>query len=126
MMGKSADRLDASERPGKPEPGRMHPVDKAFYDLTVSQRDRAWREVEMLLVENRRLQAELRDARQMVAKDFWWWDSKGKNDLASLTCPIVISAEDMRTIFSRIEGLERNICRWVNGESDMPSEHRRD
>lgn len=29
-------------------PGVMHAVDKAFYDLTVTQRDAVWREVESL------------------------------------------------------------------------------
>lgn len=29
-------------------PGELHPVDQAFYDLTVEQRDRAWRTIEAL------------------------------------------------------------------------------
>lgn len=29
-------------------PGVMHAVDRAFYDLTVMQRDAAWREIEQL------------------------------------------------------------------------------
>jgi hypothetical protein len=37
------------------EPGQMHPVDKAFYDLTVAQRNQAW-------AENARLKAELEQA----------------------------------------------------------------
>jgi len=32
----------------EPRPGEPHPVGKAFYDLTVGQRDRAWREIEEL------------------------------------------------------------------------------
>ena len=30
------------------EPGELHPVDRAFYDLTVAQRNQAWAEVERL------------------------------------------------------------------------------
>jgi hypothetical protein len=32
----------------EPEAGVMHPVDRAFYDLTVQQRDAAWRTIEVL------------------------------------------------------------------------------
>jgi len=33
----------------EPQPGAMHPVDRAFYDLTVKQRNAAWEEVERLM-----------------------------------------------------------------------------
>jgi hypothetical protein len=48
----------------EPTPGVMHPVDRAFYDLTVKQRNAAWREVERLRAENSTLRAAL-DAAQL-------------------------------------------------------------
>lgn len=42
----------------RPEPGILHPVDEALYRHTVLQRNAAWREVESLLVELRRLREE--------------------------------------------------------------------
>lgn len=40
----------------KPHPGVLHPVDQAFYDLTIKQRNRAW-------AENERLRSDLLTAR---------------------------------------------------------------
>ena len=31
-----------------PKPGEMHPVDRAFYELTVKERNKAWHDLEML------------------------------------------------------------------------------
>jgi hypothetical protein len=45
-----------------PEPGVMHPVDQAFYDLVVKERD-----YERIRVD--RLEKELREAREANAKE---------------------------------------------------------
>lgn len=44
----------------EPQPGVMHPVDSAFYDLTVKQRNHAWRMLE--LAEHRISQLEKENA----------------------------------------------------------------
>lgn len=36
-------------------PGIMHPVDQAFYDLTIKERDAAWTKIELLQQEINRL-----------------------------------------------------------------------
>ena len=41
---------------GLPQPGQMHPVDRAFYKHTVLQRDAAWREIETLKAQIAQLQ----------------------------------------------------------------------
>jgi hypothetical protein len=40
-------------------PGVMHEVDRAFYDLTVGQRNTAWLRIEHLEAENKRLREQL-------------------------------------------------------------------
>jgi hypothetical protein len=49
-------------------PGEMHEVDRAFYNLTVTQRDGAWREVEQLKEQLAAKDAELSDLRDDVKR----------------------------------------------------------
>lgn len=46
LLDEAATRLERYEREGIP--GKMHAVDRAFYNLTLLQRDGAWRELEAM------------------------------------------------------------------------------
>jgi hypothetical protein len=50
-------------------PGVMHAVDKAFYDLTVKQRDLAWRESDRLKAERDEVVVALREIEAMAKED---------------------------------------------------------
>lgn len=44
------------------------------------------------------LRAELRDARQFKKGEVWLWQGDGNDHLESITCPVVITANDLREI----------------------------
>lgn len=54
--------LDRVKREGTP--GVLHEVDKAFYDLTVKERDAAWRELDQLRARLARTEAEFAKVRE--------------------------------------------------------------
>lgn len=49
-----------------------------------------------------RLNRELHMFRYYGNNEYWGWQSDGENFLASLTCPILISANDMRDIVNNV------------------------
>ena len=51
---------------------------------------------EAYATETQRLQARIRTLEEYSAGNVWHWSAMDENHVESLTCPILISAEDMR------------------------------
>lgn len=80
-----------------------------------------------LAAENDGLRAELRRRTELERGVFWYWQGDGEDHLESLTCQVVIRAEDLRAMLADraalIQALQKALAYWMPKVFDERSAH---
>ena len=89
-------------------------VDADDYNRTVAERDAAQAEVEHWKTEVDRYRDEINTRHDKDKGNFWYWQGDGEDHLESLTCPVLIRAEDLRAIAKQLDEAAGLLRRGLN------------